>query len=135
MHYGELLKNKAKSLNISPNEIAALTVKNVQTVYADYKKEHLNTEVIEVYCKAMGVTVSELFNENDLSLLEDKKPYYSPNERNDDKQLQIQLQELKDDKNYMKHLISEQAKERQKILDMYHTLVQQSLQQKNDATH
>lgn len=60
LHFGKLIKENIDKHNLSVNVIAEKTQKHRQTVYSDFKKESLNTDVIEQYCAAIGISFQEL---------------------------------------------------------------------------
>ncbi|TAG40063.1 MAG: hypothetical protein EAZ31_08695 [Cytophagia bacterium] len=142
MHFGKLIQEKAKMLGFSTNALAEATNKNVHTVYGDFKKESIHTDVIEQYCKGMGIDFIELFDVNDQkNELQKNSVIYSKQANkevvyteNDIPHLQKVMEALEADKAYLLKLTEQQRLERQKILDMYHEVVQQLLQQKNSAT-
>lgn len=73
LHFGQLIRKNADKLGISASEIAEKTRKHRQTVYADFKKENLNTDVIDQYCTALGISFHKLVGiETVSSDLEDK---------------------------------------------------------------
>ena len=58
--FGSLLREKADEHKISVSDIAEKTGKHRQTVYNDFKKSSMNTEVIEQYCEVIGISLLEL---------------------------------------------------------------------------
>lgn len=58
--FGSLLREKADEHKISVSVIAEKTGKHRQTVYNDFKKSSLNTDVIEQYCEVIGISLIEL---------------------------------------------------------------------------
>lgn len=61
MNWGKLLKEKRESRGISIKEVAERMALKEISIYKTEKSENLNTDTVERYCQAIGVTMRELF--------------------------------------------------------------------------
>lgn len=67
IHIGEKIKERAKELRIGPTELATLINTSKQNVYGIFKRESIDTALLQKICKALKYDFFSFFIDSKLS--------------------------------------------------------------------
>lgn len=66
IHIGEKIKERAKELRIGPTELASLINTSKQNVYGIFKRQSIDTALLQKICKALKYDFFTLFTDSKL---------------------------------------------------------------------
>ena len=103
LHIGEKIKERAKELRIGPTELGKAINTSKQNIYGIFKRESIDTGLLQKICKALDFDFFTFFINpklppNSESLLNNRKgkPYPSLENDSDHSSLKNQLMDLKE---------------------------------------
>lgn len=103
IHIGEKIKERAKELRIGPTELAALINTSKQNVYGIFKRESIDTALLQKICKALKYDFFSFFINpklppNDEVVVNTKKgkPYSSMENDSEFNTIKTQLMDMKE---------------------------------------
>lgn len=98
IHVGEKIKARAKESRIGSTELAKLINTSKQNIYGIYKRESIDTDLLQKFCKVLNYDFFTLFTNPKLPPHTDKKNKAFASELSDSEHdaLKIQLSELKE---------------------------------------
>jgi transcriptional regulator with XRE-family HTH domain len=103
VHIGEKIKQRSKELRIGPTELAGMINTSKQNIYGIFKRESIDTALLEKLGKALKYDFFALYINPKLSPLKENetsekknKPYFLPDEKSEFSQLKNQLMDLKE---------------------------------------
>jgi len=111
IHIGEKIKAKAKELRIGPTELAKMLDTSKQNVYGIYKRESIDTELLQKISKALNLDFFCYYFDPKIPIAEEDLPkYYPRNKKGQDPAaeelvgLKKELAELREKFEYLKKL-------------------------------
>jgi transcriptional regulator with XRE-family HTH domain len=111
IHIGEKIKARAKELRMGPTELAKHISTSKQNVYGIYKRESIDTELLQKISKALGVDFFCHYFDPKLPIAEEDLPkYFARNRQKSDPaveelvQLRKELTELREKFDLLKKL-------------------------------
>lgn len=103
IHIGEKIKQRSKELRIGPTELAGMINTSKQNVYGIFKRESIDTALLEKISKVLKYDFFALYINPKLSPLKDgdlgdkkNKPYFLIDEKSEFSLLKNQLMDLKE---------------------------------------
>lgn len=103
IHVGEKIKQRTKELRIGPTELARIINTSKQNIYGIFKRESIDTALLEKISKALKYDFFALYINPKLPPLKDGdlgdkkiKPYFLMDEKSEFSLLKNQLMDLKE---------------------------------------
>ncbi len=82
IHIGEKIKTRAKELRIGPTELAGMINTSKQNVYGIFKRESIDTELLQKISRALKLDFFCYYFDPKLPIAEEDLPKYYPRNKN-----------------------------------------------------